>query len=265
MPYLPMVEQRAIVGVLGVVDSAIELADKVIAKTERLKKGLMQQLLTKGIIHKEFKDTEIRKIPNKWQFVELKEVSEIRRGPFGGSIKKEIFVPKGFKIYEQQNVIQGDLSLGHYYIDEAKFMEMKSFAIREGDILLSAAGTIGKTAIVPKHFEAGIINQALIKITLDNNRIMVPFFSYLFNHEPYRRRVVGSSHGATMKNISSVRNLGSLKIPLPSIREQQEIISILSTVDRRLQLEGAERERLTKIKLGLMDLLLTGKVRIKVD
>src|SRR4030042_6318032 len=69
MPYLPMPEQKAIVGVLGVVDSAIEFADKVIAKTERLKKGLMQKLLTEGIGHKEFKDTEIGKIPKEWDVV----------------------------------------------------------------------------------------------------------------------------------------------------------------------------------------------------
>src|SRR3990170_8740185 len=71
IPLPPTVEQTAIVGVLGVVDSAIELADKVIAKTELLKKGLMQKLLTRGIGHTEYKDTPIGKIPKTWQIAKL--------------------------------------------------------------------------------------------------------------------------------------------------------------------------------------------------
>ena len=67
VPLPPMREQRAIVGVLGIVNSALELADRVIAKTERLKKGLMQQLLTHGIGHTEYKNTPIGKIPKEWE------------------------------------------------------------------------------------------------------------------------------------------------------------------------------------------------------
>jgi type I restriction enzyme S subunit len=158
-----------------------------------------------------------------------------------------------------------DFSLGNYYIDKNKFDEMKSFAIKQGDILLTGAGTIGKIAIVPEDFAPGIINQALIRITLDRSKILIPYFTYLLNHETYTRKVLGSSHGATMKNISSIRNLSSLKIPLPSITEQQRIVEILSVVDRKLEMERNGKAKLERIKRGLMDLLLTGRVRVKVD
>lgn len=205
----------------------------------------------------EFKETPVGKVPEVWHIVELNQVSDIKRGPFGGSIKKEIFVPKGFKVYEQKNVIHNNFNLGSYYIDENKFSEMKSFAIKEGDILLTGAGTIGKIAIVPECFEPGIINQALIKITLDNNKILVQYFHHLFNYEPYREMVLGSSHGATMKNISSIKNLGSLKIPLPPIKEQHGIVEVLSCVDLAIQNTSEVIAKTERLKKGLMQQLLT--------
>ncbi|MEM3873107.1 MAG: restriction endonuclease subunit S, partial [Nitrososphaeria archaeon] len=80
IPLPPYTEQRKIAEVLSVVDSAIELVDKIIWKTERLKKALMQTLLTRGIGHKEFKETEIGKIPKTWQIVKLGEIAEMKRG-----------------------------------------------------------------------------------------------------------------------------------------------------------------------------------------
>ncbi|MCJ7430324.1 restriction endonuclease subunit S, partial [Candidatus Bathyarchaeota archaeon] len=80
IPLPSMEEQEKIAEVLGVVDSAIWLVDRVIWKTERLKKGLMQELLTKGIGHKEYKDTQIGKTPNTWQIEELGEMCNQRSG-----------------------------------------------------------------------------------------------------------------------------------------------------------------------------------------
>jgi len=272
IPLPPLPEQQKIAEILSTVDKAIEKADEAIEKTQRLKKGLMHELLTgrwqtvdskQG--KREFKDTEIGRIPKEWDVVQLSQVVEkIKRGPFGGSIKKEIFIPKGYKVYEQKNVINNDFKLGTYYISEKKYYELKSFAIQEGDILLTAAGTIGKLAIIPRNAKPGIINQALIKITLDKKKVIIHYFFNFFEFAPFRKRVLGSSHGATMKNISSVKNLKSLKIPLPPLPEQQKIAEILSTVDVRLAILRKRKEKLERIKRGLMNDLLTGKKRVKV-
>jgi type I restriction enzyme S subunit len=261
-----LVEQQNIVGVLGVVDLAIAKADEVLAKTERLKKGLMQELLTKGIGHEKYKQTPIGKTPTTWEVVQVKDIVEdVKRGPFGGSIKKEIFVPEGYKVYEQKNVIHNDFEIGGYFIDEEKFRKLQSFAIKEGDILLTGAGTIGRISVVPKNYKLGIINQALIKIRLNKNKILVPYFAILLTYETFRKKVLERSHGATMKNVSSVKELKSIKIPLPPLGEQQEIADILAAVDKKLNLERKEKTTLEKVKLGLMDLLLTGKIRVNVD
>lgn len=264
IPLPPIPEQQKIAEVLSTVDEAIGKVDEAIEKTQRLKKGLMEELLIKGIGHKEFKETEIGRIPKEWGIIRLEDaVESIKRGPFGGSIKKEIFVSKGYKVYEQKNVICNYFTIGNYYIDAKKYNELKSFAIKEDDILLTGAGTIGKVAVVPKDYEPGIINQALIKITLDKSKIIVPYFFNLLVYAPFRNKVLGSSHGATMKNISSVRDLKSIAISLPSLPEQQKIAEILSTVDRRLELLREKKERFEKVKKGLMNDLLTGKRRYK--
>ena len=76
VPLPSLAEQQRVAEVLGVVDSALEMANRVIAKTERLKKGLMQQLLTHGIGHSEYKESPVGKIPKEWQISTLKEVAE---------------------------------------------------------------------------------------------------------------------------------------------------------------------------------------------
>ena len=246
-------EQKAIAQTLSLLDGAIIMANQAIEKAEKIKLGLMQYLFNK------------RKRVDKWGIKELSNLcEEIKRGPFGGSIKKEIFVSHGYKVYEQKNIISNDFSLGKYYIDEKKYKEMSAFAIREDDILITGAGTIGKLAIVPKDFEPGIINQALIKIRVDKNKLLPEYLFYLFNHSDFQKRVLGFSHGATMKNISSVKSLKVIKLPIPPLDSQRKIISMLSEVDGKLLLENKRKTQYQLIKQGLINDLLTGRKRIKV-
>ena len=81
-----------------------------------------------------------------------------------GALKKEIFQPNGYAVYEQQNAIYQNLRF-RYYIDEEKFNELRRFAVQPGDVIVSCSGTIGKTFVIPKNAPEGIINQALLKLT----------------------------------------------------------------------------------------------------
>ena len=122
--------------------------------------------------------------PKNWAVARLKEICEknnaaIKRGPFGSSITKSMFVPKGkdtFKIYEQGNAIRKDINYGSYYITKDKFESLRAFEVKPGDIIISCAGTIGETFIIPSKMEPGIINQALLKLTLDTSIIDKDFF-----------------------------------------------------------------------------------------
>jgi type I restriction enzyme S subunit len=263
VPIPPILEQYKIAEVLSTVDEAITLADEKIQKTEKLKKGLMQRLLTKGIGHKKFKKTELGEIPENWELVTIGEIIDvIRRGPFGGAIKKQIFVPKGYKIYEQKNVINNDFSLGNYYINEDKYNELKSFAIEEDDILISTAGTIGKMSIVPKIYKPGIINQAMMKITVNKEKISPEFFFEILQFPQYTKEIVGSSQGATMKNILKISEIKKIRIPLPPLVEQNIIVTTVNDLKELLEEMGNNKKMFEKLKKSLMADLLSGKRRV---
>jgi type I restriction enzyme S subunit len=178
--------------------------------------------------------TEEGGLPEGWRWVTVeqlakREKSSIKRGPFGSAVKKAYFVPKGYKIYEQQNVIQNDFTLGSYYIDDKRFELLKGFQIFPGDLLITGAGTIGKVAIVPEGIELGIINQALLKISLEPKLVDTQFFIIWFETR-LLEYLIAQSRGSAMKNISSVRDLKNMEFALPPLEEQRRIVA---EVERR--------------------------------
>lgn len=265
----PLPEQRKIAAILSSVDEAIEKTEAIIEQTEKVKKGLMQQLLTKGIGHTKFKKTEIGEIPEEWEVRKLEEVTlpkeGIRRGPFGGALKKEIFVNEGYAVYEQQHVIYNNMEEFRYFIDEKKFLEMKPFEVLPGDILISCSGTVGKVALVPENAKKGVINQALLRLRLENKLLSNLYAWYLFSSDFMQSKMTDMSHGSTLKNIVGMTELRKINIPIPPLDEQMEIVSILTSVDQKYQNERQKLSQLQTIKKGLMQVLLTGKVRVKVD
>jgi len=143
------------------------------------------------------------------------EKNAIKRGPFGSAIKKEYFEPSGYKVYQQQNAIYNDFFTGKYYIGEKKFQELKDFELKPGDLLISCSGTIGKIALVPDNIQRGIINQALLKITLDSRIVFAKYFSYLFGLYPSRKKFLKILVGPQIKNITSVKDLKLMPLPIP--------------------------------------------------
>jgi type I restriction enzyme S subunit len=252
-------EQKRIVEVLTVADSAIELADNVIEKTERLKKGLMQQLLTRGIGHTEYKDTPIGKTPKTWQVVRIGDVAETSSGGTPSRGKKEYFdgrIPW---------VKSGELRDNTIYATEETISKegLQNSAAKifpKGTLLIALYGaTVGKTAIL------GIdatTNQAVCAILPKGDTINPEFLKYYIISR--REQLIAVSAGGAQPNISQ-EIIRFTNVPLPQPQEQRRIAEILLTLDKKLEVERAEMAKLENIKHGLMDLLLTGTVRIKVD
>lgn len=144
----------------------------------------------------------------------------LKRGPFGGDLKKEIFVSKGYKVYEQKNAIQNDVSIGRYFITKEKFEEMKSFEVLENDILMSCSGTIGKFLIITSGAPKGIINQALLRIraTKEVNPVFLKLALQNITND-----FIKSSHGTGIENVSSIETLKKFKIYIPNISYQNTI------------------------------------------
>ena len=163
----------------------------------------------------------------KWKQTSLGQVCHFVRGPFGGSLKKNIFKPEGYAVYEQQHAIYDQFDEIRYFIDENKFEEMKRFELKAGDLIMSCSGTIGKVAIVPNGIQKGIINQALLKLT-PKNILNVSFLKYYMESLTFKNEIAKNSQGAAIKNVASVAILKLIQVPLPAIEEQNLIVERLN-------------------------------------
>lgn len=161
-----------------------------------------------------------------WDRKKLGDICGFVRGPFGGSLKKNIFKPVGYAVYEQQHAIYDQFDDIRYFIDEKKFNEMKRFELNSGDLIMSCSGTMGKIAIVPENIKKGIINQALLKLT-PSKKISTVFLKLWMQSESFQESLKEYSGGAAIQNVASVAILKQIEIPLPPLPEQQRIVSIL--------------------------------------
>lgn len=182
-----------------------------------------------------------------WVETTLGEVADLVRGPFGGSLKKEIFIQTGFAVYEQHHAIYGDFSSIRYRISREKFSEMKRFALEPGDLIMSCSGTMGKVRIVPKDADAGIINQALLKIS-PKLSLQSEFLFLWMQSEDFIQQIEINSGGGALQNVSSVKMLKKIKLAMPKLLEQKRIVDLISSIDSYIealeqQLESAKKSR----------------------
>jgi len=197
-----------------------------------------QGLIKSGTIKKEKPLPEISEdgkpfdIPDSWKWVRFGELGSYKKGPFGSALTKGMFVPKGngaVKVYEQKNAIQKNSSIGDYYITRKYFEEkMTGFEVHPGDIIVSCAGTIGETYVLPENIEQGIINQALMRMHLFEP-IYVSYFLVFFD-VVLKRNAQAGSKGSAIKNIPPFEVLKNYLVPLPPLAEQKRIVAKLDQI-----------------------------------
>ena len=255
-------EQKSIALILSTVDEVIEKVDKITARTERLKKGLTQELLTKGIGHTEYRDTPIGKIPQAWTIEQLEQLcTTIVDCPH--STPK--FTDQGVLVIRNFNIRDGKLSLEEtFYTTEDEWKERTRRCIPDnGDVLFSREAPIGESCLAPKNTKFSL-GQRTMLIRPKHELLDSRFLVYTFYSPIVRRQLRNLEAGVTAHHVN-VADVKKLKIPLPKLLEQLKIAEILSTTDDQIDMEKKEKIKLQNLKRGLMDLLLTGKVRVKVD
>jgi type I restriction enzyme S subunit len=257
-------EQQKIAEVLSTIDEAIQKTNEIIAKTERLKKGLMQELLTKGIGHKEFKDTEIGRIPKEWEVVRLETIGDIVNG-FAFPIKYQ--GKKGSK-YIFVKVSDTNLPGNEKYIfvtentiDDEVAEKLGAKIYPPGTLIFPKIGMVIYLRKVRILAKGGTFDNNIMGIVPNEKIMNREFLYYLLLEKIDLTKLVGRTTAPSIRK----SEVEKLKIPCPSLSEQQKIAEILSTIDKKLEIERKEKARLERIKQGLMDLLLTGKIRVKVN
>ena len=246
--------------------AAIQAEKTALQKTGKLKKN--KPLAT--ISEEEIPFT----IPENWVWVRLGEIAEYKKGPFGSAITKSMFIPKGngaIKVYEQKNTIKKDASLGTYYISKQYFEEkLSGFEVKAGDILVSCAGTIGESYILPDKIEKGIINQALMRI-----RTIEPINKYMFLlvFDYAIKAANASAKGTAIKNIPPFEILKNLLIPLPPLTEQQQIVAKLNRLLTEIdELKAQEQALLAtqnafpkKLRAAILQAAVQGELNERTD
>ncbi len=262
----PLPEQKKIAEILSTVDQAIEKVDEAIEKTQKLKKGLMQELFTKGIGHEEFKETEIGRIPKEWEIVTFENV--IIGSPQNGLYKGKEHYGGGYKIVHMTELFRRDI----LKIEDMKSVhvtsnELTKLSLNSGDLLfarrsLKIEGS-GKCVLVPDLNQPILFESSIIRAKINQTLADSLFYLYYLNSLG-RRQISGMTRTVAVSGITG-RDLQNIVIPLPALTEQQKIAEILSTVDKRLESLRNRKEKLDRVKKGLMDDLLTGKKRVKLN
>jgi type I restriction enzyme S subunit len=261
IPLPPLLEQKKIAQILSTVDQAIEKVDEAIEKTQKLKKGVMQELLTKGIGHKELKETIIGRIPKEWEVMELGEKANVRYG-LGQPPALE---PNGIPMIRATNVKRGKIvKEGLIFLSPGAVPNSRDPFLRVGDILVVRSGAYtGDVGLVTKEWEGAVAGYDLIVTPSDT--IDSQFLTYyLLSSSIQKRYFVGLKVRSAQPHLNSSQ-VEETPIPLPPLPEQQKIAEILSAADERLELLRKRKERLEKIKKGLMNDLLTGRKRVKLN
>lgn len=185
-----------------------------------------------------------------WEQRKFGEIAEYKKGPFGSALKKDFFIPDSatsVKVYEQQNAINKNWNLSRYYISKEYAQKLKSFEVHAGDIIVSCAGTIGEIYELPAQSRSGIINQALMRIRVNEDIVCKDIFKLAFSNmiDSFSREF---SNGSAIKNIPPFADLKPMKILLPNKAEQTIIGDFFTDIDKTITLHQRKIDQLQAMK-----------------
>src|SRR3989344_2507751 len=147
-------------------------------------------------------------------------------------------------------------------ITKEKYEDMLPFAVKEGDILVSCSGTIGKIAIAPKDVKHGIINQALLKITVDRNKILQIYLKYFLESVTVQRKLFGNAEGSGIKNVASMDVIKKTQIPVPPILLQNKFAELVEKVEKIKEHQQKTTNEINTLFDALMQKAFNGELKV---
>ncbi|WP_298051518.1 restriction endonuclease subunit S [uncultured Paenalcaligenes sp.] len=260
----PVPEQQKIAAILFSVDDVIEKTRAQIDKLKDLKTGMMQELLTKGIGHTEFKDSPVGQIPVGWKCKTIGQLADfVTSGSRGWaqyySEAGSIFIRIGNLTREHINLRFNDI----VYVSPPESAEGRRTRVQLGDILISITADLGVIGVVNESIGEAYVNQHISLVRLIDPTIARWIGHFLMFEDTQKQFVESNDAGAKAGlNLSAIRNI---VVAIPKQQERDKIVVILDKIDEDVVLKRSRLDRLISIKQALMQDLLTGKVRVNVD
>ncbi len=276
----PPGEQAKVAQVLDTLDTAIHETEAIIAKLKAVKQGLLHDLLTRGIAANGelrppqveaphlYKESPLGWIPKAWEVKQLAELlatidPAMRSGPFGSALLKQELVSAGSPLLGIDNV-HTERFVADYtrFVTHKKFAELARYAVRPADLMITIMGTVGRCCLVPEDIEQALSSKHTWTITLDQ-RLYSPYLAMLqVNYSPWvLTHFAKDQQGGTMAAIRS-ETLRATLFPTPPREEQRLMEDRLRQISKRIDLEVDSFAKMHAEKSGLMDDLLTGRIRV---
>jgi len=255
IPLPPLEEQKRIAAILDKADAICHKRQQAIDLTDQLLRSAFLELFGDPVTNpKGFETKTIEELVSTEKY-------SLKRGPFGGALKKEIFVDSGYLVYEQYHALNNDFSYQRYFIDENKFDELKAFEVRAGDIIISCSGVnLGRLAIVPDGSQRGIINQALLKLTLNEDIILNEMFVSIFTHPNFKAGFFGFKRGSGVPNFPPMSTFKEFNFITPPLDLQKEYLKQVAAIKINKQTIEKMMEKSENLFLSLTQQAFRGNL-----
>ena len=273
-PAPPESEQTQIAAFL---DRETAKIDALVAEQRRLmellkekRQAVISHAVTQGLNpHAPMKPSGIEwlgDVPAHWEVKKIKFVTaNVKAGPFGSALTKDVYVSAGYRVYGQEQVIPNDFTLGDYFIAPAKYDELSQYSVSPGDILISCVGTFGKIAIVPDNIEPGIINPRLIRLRC-SHAIKAEYLVEVMRSNVTFEQFSSFTRGGTM-DVINIGTLNEIYIALPPKDEQQELLSFVHREIGKFDTLTTEAQRaidlLQERRTALISAAVTGQIDVR--
>ena len=262
------VEQERIAAILSSIDDAIEKAQAVIDQVQVVKRGLMQELFTRGLPgrHKRFKQTEIGEVPEAWDVVSLAQSgATVTSGSRGWA---KYYSDDGALFLRITNVARNTIRLRlgdvRYVALPKGSTEGKRTRVQTGDLVISITADLGMVGFIPDGIGEAYVNQHLALVRLPDDALRPEFVGYFLATGIARNRFY-RLNDASAKAGLNLPAIMKLTVPKPPRDEQDMTVEILTATEGRLAVEQKKLVGLAAVKSALMSVLLTGELRVTPD
>jgi|LSQX01.1.fsa_nt_gb type I restriction enzyme S subunit len=214
-------------------------------------------------IREGYKQTEIGVIPEDWNITSLREVSDIKTGPFGSALHAKDYVDLGTPIITVEHL--GEYSIEHKNLPLVSNNDKKrlsTYVLQVNDIVFSRVGSVDRNARVTNNEDGWLFSGRLLRIRPNKNRVNSGYLSHHFHYEPVKQLIRNIAVGQTMSSLNT-KLLSLFKVVIPPLAEQQAIATALSDIDGLINSLQKLIDKKKKIKQGAMQELLTGKRRLE--